>query len=85
MTAFLSAPGLICALGEGTATVREALFAPQVSGVAVTDFFSPERLLALGQVRAALPALDGVANELRSRNYALLLAAMNQLPLRARG
>ena len=83
MTAFLSAPGVICALGEGTDTVREALFAPQVSGVAVTDFFSPERPLALGQVRAALPALDGVANELRSRNNALLLAAMNQLPLRA--
>lgn len=83
MTAFLSAPGIICALGDDTAAVREALFAPQVSGVAPTDFFSAERLLALGQVRSTLPSLENVSNELRSRNNALLLAAMNQLPLKA--
>ena len=82
MTAFLSSPGIVCALGGDTAAVREALFAPQVGGVATTDFFSAERPLALGRVNAALPSLDGVANDLQSRNNALLLAAMNQLPLR---
>jgi len=82
VTAFLSSPGIVCALGGDTAAVREALFAPQVGGVATTDFFSAERPLALGRVNAALPSLDGVANDLQSRNNALLLAAMNQLPLR---
>lgn len=82
MTAFLSAPGVVCALGGTTSIVRDALFATQVGGVATTDFFSAERPLALGRVTSALPSLEGVANELQSRNNALLLAAMNQLPLR---
>ncbi len=82
MSAFLSAPGIVCALGGNTSVVRDALFATQVGGVATTDFFSAERPLALGRVTSALPSLEGVANELQSRNNALLLAAMNQLPLR---
>ncbi len=84
MTAFLSAPAVVCALGADAATVREALFAPQVGGVATTDFFSAERPLALGRVAAALPSLD-VPDALRSRNNGLLELALRQLdgPLRA--
>lgn len=79
MSAFLSAPAVVCALGRDTASVREALFAAHVGGVATTDFFSPERLLALGRVEGPMPSLEAVPNELRSRNNALLQLALSQL------
>lgn len=79
MTAFLSAPAVVCALGENTAVVRDALFAPQVGGVQTTDFFSAERPLALGQFSGALPSLAHVPEDLRSRNNALLELALLQI------
>ncbi|MGV3622653.1 MAG: beta-ketoacyl-ACP synthase [Archangium sp.] len=79
MTAFLSAPAVVCALGENTSVVRDALFGPKVSGVETTDFFSPERPLALGQFTGTLPSLAHVSNDLRSRNNALLELALLQL------
>lgn len=79
MTAFLSRPGVLCALGTDAEAVRAGLFASAPGGVATTDFFAKERPLALGHVHAALPALDGVAPVFRSRNNALLAHAAAQL------
>lgn len=80
MSAYLSEPGVICSLGEGEAAVREALFAPAVSGVRESDFFSAERLLHLGRVTSLSPGGDGNPGPAyRSRNNALLWAAVAQL------
>ncbi len=83
MSAFLSEPAVVCALGRDAAEVREALFAPAVGGVQVSDFFSAQRPLALGRVPGEVPALADVPEALRSRNNALLAMAMAQLPLAA--
>lgn len=79
MSAYLNQLGLICALGEGQQSVREAAFAATPGGVKTSDFFSKERLLALGRVEAPLPSVAHLADEFRSRNNALLLAALSQL------
>lgn len=79
MSAFLNELGLVCSLGEGRAAVREALFASAPSGVKTTDFFSAERLLALGRVEVEPPSLQAAAVEFRSRNNGLLSLALSQI------
>lgn len=79
MSAYLGQLGIVCALGEGQAAVREALFGPAPSGVKTTDFFSRERPLALGHVDAKLPSLATAAAEFRSRNNGLLSLALQQV------
>jgi 3-oxoacyl-[acyl-carrier-protein] synthase-1 len=79
MTAvYLNDLGLLCALGEGDA-VREALFAAQPGGVVPTDFYTPGKALHLGRVAGEMPALDSAPVRERSRNNALLAAALRQL------
>lgn len=77
MTVFLNHCGIVCALGDGKAAVRERLFAG-VSGVAPTDAYSPGRMLPLGRVDAILPGDDLPLPE-RSRNNRLALAALAQI------
>jgi 3-oxoacyl-[acyl-carrier-protein] synthase-1 len=79
MNFFLNHLGVTCALGTGRDEVRAALFAPRPSGVATTDFFSPDRPLALGRVSAALPRFDYHPLPRRSRNNGLLLLALSQI------
>ncbi|MDP2271766.1 MAG: beta-ketoacyl-ACP synthase [Archangium sp.] len=79
MSAYLSELGLVCALGEGQHAVREALFGPAPSGVKTTDFYAPDRPLALGRIDAVMPSLEDAAVEFRSRNNALVRLALAQI------
>jgi 3-oxoacyl-[acyl-carrier-protein] synthase-1 len=79
-TAFhLSPPGVICALGSGVAELRAALAADEPRGVSACDDVMPGRSLHLGRVHAELPAVDVLPVKHRSRNNALLLAALSQI------
>ena len=83
MTAiYLQAQSCVCALGDTPEAIRAALWADAPSGVAPTDAHTPGRMLNLGCVATPLPSLDGLPSNQRSRNNALLLAAL--APLRAR-
>ncbi len=82
MTAiFLQAQSCVCALGDRPEAIRAALWADAPSGVAPTELHTPGRMLHLGCVATPLPSLDGLPESQRSRNNALLLAAL--APLRA--
>jgi len=81
-TIFLQDHACVCALGDTPEAIRAGLWADAPSGVAPTDARTPGRVLALGRVATPLPALDGLPRRERSRNNALLLAAL--APLRAR-
>ncbi len=82
MTAiFLQAQSCVCALGDTPEAIRAALWADAPSGVAPTELHTPGRMLHLGCVATPLPSLDGLPESQRSRNNALLLAAL--APLRA--
>ena len=83
MTAiYLQAQSCVCALGDTPAAIRAALWADAPSGVAPTDRHTPGRMLALGCVSTPLPSIAALPDKQRSRNNALLLAAL--APLRAR-
>jgi len=83
MTAiFLQAQSCVCALGDTPAAIRAGLWEDAPSGVAPTDLLTPGRVLNLGRVSTELPSLSALPDRQRSRNNALLLAAL--APLRAR-
>lgn len=75
---YLSAPGLICPLGDNAPTIAEALFNGRPGLVAETGWL-PERSAWLGKVDAALPAIPSSLSEFSCRNNQLLLAALQQL------
>ena len=80
MTIFLNHLGLVCSLGHGQRAVREALFradAPQ--GMTRTEAFSPGRFLHLGEVTAELPDSEPWPLWHRSRNNAMLAAALHEI------
>ncbi|WP_372524501.1 beta-ketoacyl-ACP synthase [Piscinibacter sp.] len=80
MAIFLNHLGLVCSLGLGQVGVREALFradAPQ--GMTHTEAFSPGRMLQLGEVTAPLPDSSAWPLWHRSRNNALLAAALQEI------
>jgi len=82
MTAiFLQAQSCVCALGDTPEAIRAGLWADAPSGVAPTDLLTPGRVLNLGRVGTELPSLSALPDRQRSRNNALLLAAL--APLRA--
>ena len=82
MTAiFLQAQSCVCALGDTPEAIRAALWADAPSGVAPTELHTPGRMLNLGCVATPLPSLAHLPENQRSRNNALLLAAL--APLRA--
>ena len=78
---YLQAQSCVCALGDTPDAIRAALWADTPSGVAPTELHTPGRMLNLGCVTTPLPSLDDLPENQRSRNNALLLAAL--APLRA--
>lgn len=75
---YLNACGIICALGDSHAQVKARLYAGQ-TGVAPSSRWSSGRELPLGEVREPLPSLAHLPAHLRSRNNALVLAALTQI------
>ena len=79
---YLQAQSCVCALGDTPEAIRAGLWADAPGGVAPTDLHTPGRVLHLGGVTTPLPSVAGLPPQQRSRNNALLLAAL--APLRAR-
>ncbi|WP_283150658.1 beta-ketoacyl-ACP synthase [Silvimonas soli] len=80
MTCYINASGALCALGNDIPSIRANLFAGTSPGMFATDEYSAGRELVLGQVvDADLPSLAHLPLQLRSRNNALLLAALAQI------
>lgn len=79
MKTYLNHLGIVCALGDQPARVREQLFAGISPGMQMTERYSPGHPRTLGLVSAELPALDHLPVQLRSRNNALLAHALQQI------
>ncbi len=79
MNLYLQPPGVICAAGHDLAALRDAVFAGEPSGVAANGAVWPGHELHLGAVHAALPSVGPLPLQQRSRNNALLLAALAQI------
>ncbi|PUA19787.1 beta-ketoacyl-ACP synthase [Glaciimonas sp. PCH181] len=79
---YLNQLGIICALGDSHAEIRQRLFAGE-SGIAMTDRYSHAGALPLGCVDRVLPSMDDAASPYppthRSRNNQLALAALKQI------
>ena len=72
--------GIVCALGEGTAQVRQALFASDApGGVAISEAMTPGRPIAIGHIKHPLPDISDRPLPLHGRNNALLAAAFAQI------
>jgi len=76
---YLNAMGVVCALGGDAQAVRAALFAAAPSGVTINETLRPGQALHLGAVTAPLPDVNVLPLQHRSRNNALLLAALAQI------
>jgi 3-oxoacyl-[acyl-carrier-protein] synthase-1 len=77
---YLQELGLICSLGSGVSTVRQALMHPeQARGLTPTDRYSPGRVLQVGEVVQALPDLRHLPAPYQSRNNAMAWAALAQI------
>lgn len=79
MSFYLQPPGVTCAAGHDLAALRDAVFAVRPGGVAVNGTVWPGHALHLGAVRSALPSVEHLPLPQRSRNNALLLAALAQI------
>ncbi len=80
MTIFLNDLGIVCSLGHGQHSVRNALFrADAAHGMTYTDAFSPGRIVPLGEVSVALPDDRAWPVWHRSRNNALIAAALAEI------
>jgi 3-oxoacyl-[acyl-carrier-protein] synthase-1 len=79
MNLYLQAPGVVCAAGSDVTALRDAVFSSEVSGVAVNDAVWPGHALHLGAVHAPLPSVEHLPLTQRSRNNALMLAALAQI------
>ncbi|GLR15047.1 beta-ketoacyl-[acyl-carrier-protein] synthase II [Chitinimonas prasina] len=76
---YLNELGVVCALGDGPAAVRAALFATTPGGVAENASLMPGRALHLGAVQTPVADVAGLPSVHRSRNNALLLTALAQI------
>ncbi|HEY1182082.1 MAG TPA: beta-ketoacyl-[acyl-carrier-protein] synthase family protein [Rhodocyclaceae bacterium] len=74
---YLSALGIVNALGNDSAAVATALFAGSTLGMAQEEGWMPEGLVRIGKVRDELPSLIGSRDD--SRNNRMLLAATGQI------
>ncbi|MEP7073191.1 MAG: beta-ketoacyl-ACP synthase [Nitrosospira sp.] len=79
MIFYLNSCGILCALGDTHAAIKEDLLERPHSGVRTTVAWSEGRLLSLGQVDAILPLMDHLPIHERSRNNQLALAALAQI------
>ncbi len=78
---YLQHHACVCALGSTPEAIRAGLWAHTPSGVAPTDRHTPGRVLNLGAFDGELPSIAHLPDTLRTRNNALILAAL--APLRA--
>ncbi|MDX9843043.1 MAG: beta-ketoacyl-ACP synthase [Aquabacterium sp.] len=77
---YLQELGLICSLGSGVDTVRQALMdSAQARGLTPTDRYSPGRVLHVGKVAQALPDLRHLPSHYQTRNNAMAWAALAQI------
>lgn len=76
---YLNELGVISALGADTTAFARGLFADAIGGVAPCADFSDGPALHLGAVQAGLPDMSDYPLPLRSRNNALLRAALRQI------
>ena len=76
---FLSAPGIVSALGSGSAQTCAALFAADTSGMRLEDNWVPQAPARVGRVTAQLPPVPSALARHDSRNNRLLLAAFAQI------
>ncbi len=76
---YLNHLGILCPLGNDTATVYRRLIAGDRSGLTVSDDWHPGHPSPLGRVDGELPALPAAMAEYQCRNNQLLLAAFEQL------
>ena len=83
MSCFITAYGLISALGEGVDASAEALLAWQQSGVSPLDRHRAPlldgRQTPVGRVEGELPTIPAALAPYASRNNQLLLAALAQI------
>ena len=76
---YLNDLGMVCPLGRTRDEITRRMLELAQSGVAITDGYSPGRMLPLGRVDAALPPVDRLPLSERSRNNQLALAALSQI------
>lgn len=79
MDVFVQALGVVCALGNDVATVRERLFAATPHALSRSDAYSPGRMLPLGLVREPVPGMLDWPMPRRSRANALAEVALAQI------
>ena len=76
---YLQAQSCVCALGDTPEAIRAGLWAAAPGGVAPTELHTPGRILHLGCVTTPLPSTEPLPARQRSRNNALLMAALAPL------
>jgi 3-oxoacyl-[acyl-carrier-protein] synthase-1 len=78
-TCYLTALGLVNALGRGKAAVAARLFAGDTAGLVLEDGWLPERRARVGAVSAELARVPAPFASDDSRNHRLLLAALEEI------
>lgn len=78
-TIYLNHLGLLCALGNSPAAAAAALRAADAPGMRMRPGYLAGREVMVGEVLAALPSLAHLPLRQRSRNNALMLAALAQI------
>ena len=76
---YLNKCGIVCALGTSHGAIKARLLEHAQTGLAISDAYSPGRLLPLGQVTVELPCMDAWPIKQRSRNNQLALLALAQI------
>lgn len=77
--AHLAALGIVCALGQGKATVAQGLFAGDTSGLVVEEGWLPHRPARVGRVPGALAEVPSAFWKDDSRATRLLLTALAEI------
>jgi len=76
---YLSAPGIVNALGAGREEVARGLFAGDTSGMVLEDGWLPAGAARVGRARGELPGIPDALAERSSRCNRLALAALAQI------
>jgi 3-oxoacyl-[acyl-carrier-protein] synthase-1 len=76
---YLTALGIVNALGRGKAEVAARLFAGDTSGLVLEEGWLPNRTARVGAVSRELPRVPAAWTDDDSRNHRLLLAALEEI------
>lgn len=76
---YLNQCGIVCALGATHSAVKSRLLDHAMTGLALSDAYTPGRQIPLGQVDAALPGMEAWPVAQRSRNNQMTLLALAQI------